>query len=266
MHALRADLPPDIDRIISRCLEKDPERRAQTAKDVRNELELVRRAEGSGASGAPRHGAPDTASAPDVPSVAVLPFANRGRDEDDEYFADGITEDVIAQLCKVRTLKVISRMSVMPFKKRDESLQEIASRLQVANVLEGSVRRLGDRVRIVAQLIDAASGRHLWAETYDRQLTDIFAIQTDVALHIADALKAELSPNERERIRREPTRDVAGLRALPARPASPGPLHGRGHATGASSTSTGRSSATPTSPWPTSGSPWRTRSSARTGR
>jgi serine/threonine-protein kinase len=207
VQTLRPDLPQDVGRIIGRCLEKDPERRLQTAKDVRNELELVRRAVESSASMAARAGAP-VAAVTHVPSVAVLPFANRGRDEEDEYFADGITEDVIAQLCKVRTLKVISHSSVMPFRNREESLPDIASRLQVANVLEGSVRRVGDRVRIVAQLIDAASGRHLWAETFDRQLTDIFAIQSEVALHIAAALKAELSANERERMRREPTRDV----------------------------------------------------------
>jgi len=103
---------------------------------------------------------------------------------------------------------VTSRASVMPFRESQLSVQDIASQLNVATILEGTVRRLGDRVRIVVQLIDAASGRNLWAETYDRQLTDIFAIQTDVALRIADALKAELSSNEQRRIRSEPTRDV----------------------------------------------------------
>lgn len=207
VQAVRRDVPPDLGRIIARCLEKDPERRVQTAKDVRNELELVRRAMESSASPALRGG--DSALPREaLPSVAVLPFANRSHDEEDEYFADGITEDVIAQLCKVRTLKVISRTSVMPFKKSEESLREIASRLGVVSVLEGSVRRVGDRVRIVARLIDAASGQHLWAETYDRQVTDIFLIQTDVALQIASALQAQLSHSERERIRREPTRDM----------------------------------------------------------
>ena len=208
VQALRGDLPPDIGRIIGRCLEKDPDRRLQTAKDVRNELELVRRATESGSTPVTRGSTPAAASAHDVPSIAVLPFANRGRDEEDDYFADGITEDVIAQLCKVRTLKVISRSSVMQFRNREEGLQGIASALQVANILEGSVRRVGDRVRIVAQLIDAGSGQHLWAETYDRRLTDIFEIQSEVALHIAEALKAELSTVERDRMRREPTRDV----------------------------------------------------------
>jgi serine/threonine-protein kinase len=142
------------------------------------------------------------------PSVAVLPFLNLSADPENEFFTDGITEDVIAQLSKIRSLKVISRTSVMPFKKREQSLQEIGAKLGVDTLLEGSVRRAGDRVRIVAQLVDAGTDRHLWAETYDRQLIDIFAIQTDVALQIAAALKAELSLDERSRIRREPTSDM----------------------------------------------------------
>jgi serine/threonine protein kinase/Flp pilus assembly protein TadD len=198
LHALRPDISADLVRIIGRCLEKDRERRIQTLKDVRNELIAARQILESG----------PFSSREEAPSIAVLPFMNRGRDEEDEYFADGITEDVIAQLCKVRSLKVIARTSVMSLKKSGESLQQIAAQLQVAHLLEGSVRRIGDRVRIAAQLINAASGRHLWAETYDRQLTDIFAIQTDVALHIASALKAELSPTTRGRMHREPTHDV----------------------------------------------------------
>ena len=145
---------------------------------------------------------------PRSPSVAVLPFRNLSVNPENEFFADGITEDVIAQLSKIRSLKVISRTSVMQFKNREQSLREIGATLQVATLLEGSVRRAGDRVRIVAQLIDAEADRHLWAETYDRQLTDIFAIQTDVALQIASALEAELSPAERTRIHRKPTSDV----------------------------------------------------------
>ncbi|MBI2614099.1 MAG: protein kinase, partial [Gemmatimonadetes bacterium] len=143
-----------------------------------------------------------------TPSVAVLPFLNLSADPENEYFADGITEDVIAHLAKIRALKVISRTSVMPFKKREQSFGEIGAKLQVTTLLDGSVRRVGDRVRIVAQLIDAETDRHLWAETYDRQLTDIFGIQTDVALHIAAALKAELSLDEQTRIRKGPTSDL----------------------------------------------------------
>ena len=142
------------------------------------------------------------------PSVAVLPFLNLSADPENEYFADGITEDVIAHLSKIRALKVIARSSVMPFKQRTQSLREVGARLEVTTLLDGSVRRAGDRVRIVAQLIDAETERHLWGETYDRQLTDIFGIQTDVALQIAAALKAELSPDEQTRIRKGPTSDL----------------------------------------------------------
>lgn len=145
---------------------------------------------------------------PRARSVAVLPFLNLSADPENEYFADGITEDVIAHLSKIRSLKVISRTSVMQFKHRVQSLREIGARLEAATVLEGSVRRAGDRVRIVAQLIDVGTDQHLWAETYDRQLTDIFAIQTDVALQIAGALEAELSPEERGRLRKKPTGDL----------------------------------------------------------
>ncbi len=150
-----------------------------------------------------------TVAPPKARSIAVLPFLNLSKDPDNEYFADGITEDVIAHLSKVRALTVISRTSVMMFKNREQSLKEIGRRLEVATLLEGSVRRHGDRVRIVAQLIDAGTDRHLWAETYDRQLTDIFTIQTDVALNIAAALKAELSVDEQTRIRKEPTIDLS---------------------------------------------------------
>jgi len=143
-----------------------------------------------------------------APSVAVLPFANLSSDPENEFFADGITEDVIAQLAKVRTMKVISRASVMQFKKRDLPLRQIAEQLDVANLLEGSVRRAGNRVRVVVQLVEASTDRSLWAETYDRQLDDIFAIQSDIALSIADSLRTELSKDEVARIDRGQTDNV----------------------------------------------------------
>jgi serine/threonine-protein kinase len=171
---------------------------------VEHQIEGLRKA-GLEIDGAP--GTPTPVPAPAAAqSVAVLPFANLSPDPNDEFFADGITEDVIAQLSKIRSLKVISRTS--PFKGREQSLREIGAKLNVASLLEGSIRRAGSRVRIVAQLIDADTDRHLWAETYDRELTDIFAIQTDVALQIAGALEAELSPEEAKRIRKAPTDDI----------------------------------------------------------
>ena len=141
-------------------------------------------------------------------SVAVLPFVNLSADPENEFFADGITEDVIAHLAKIRSLKVISRTSVIAFKKRDRSLREIGEKLGAATLLDGSVRRAGNRVRIVAQLIEGSTEEHIWADTYDRDLTDIFAIQTDVALKIANALRAELSKDERARVGRRPTEDL----------------------------------------------------------
>jgi len=145
---------------------------------------------------------------PAASTVAVLPFVHLNPKGENEYFADGITEDVIAHLSKIRALKVISRTSVMPFKQRQRSLKEIGAALGARTILDGSVRQAGDRVRIVAKLIDVETDQHLWAETYDRQLTDIFTIQTDVALRIAAALKAELSRDEESRLRRKPTNDL----------------------------------------------------------
>ena len=138
--------------------------------------------------------------------MAVLPFLDRGGDADD-YFADGVTEDVIAHLSKIRALAVVSRTSVMTFRERRHSLKEMGAALGATTLLDGSVRRSGERVRIVATLVDAATGRQLWADTYDRQLTDTFATQTDVALQIAGALEAELTRDERARAAHPPTRD-----------------------------------------------------------
>jgi serine/threonine-protein kinase len=148
------------------------------------------------------------AARPKSPVVAVLPFLNLSPDPDNEYFVDGITEDVIVNLSKVRTLDVISRASVMPFKTRQQGPREIGARLNAGTLLDGSVRRIGNRVRIVVQLIDAETEQHLWGETYDRELDDIFAIQADVALQIVAALRAELSPEEESRVLKESARDV----------------------------------------------------------
>jgi serine/threonine-protein kinase len=148
------------------------------------------------------------ATDPDRRSIAVLPFLNMSNDPENEYFADGITEDVIAQLSKIRALQVVSRASVMPFKKRDESLRDIASKLRVGHVVDGSVRKAGSRVRIVAQLIEAEPDKPLWSETFDRDLTDIFAIQSEVAVRIANALQASLTSDEQQRIDRRPTENL----------------------------------------------------------
>jgi adenylate cyclase len=142
------------------------------------------------------------------PSIAVLPFVNMSGDPENEYFADGITEDIITALSRIHGLKAISRTSAMRYRGSTKSLREIGSELGVSTILEGSVRRHGDRVRIVAQLADAHTDGHLWADTYDRKLEDIFAIQSEVASHIAQALEMSLSPRERERITGRRTENV----------------------------------------------------------
>ena len=141
-------------------------------------------------------------------SIAVLPFTNLSADPENEYFSDGITEDLVTQLAKIRDLEVVSRTSAMRYKHTDKPLREIGRELGAANLMEGSVRRAGTRVRVSAQLIDATTDRHLWAETYDREMTDVFAIQADIAQRIAAALKAEFSPREKARLEKKPTEDL----------------------------------------------------------
>jgi len=141
-------------------------------------------------------------------SIAVLPFSNLSDSKEDEYFSDGITDDILTNLSKINELKVISRTSSMKYKDVKKSIREIAKELGVSTVLEGSVRRSGNRVRIVSQLIDANNDNHIWSETYDRELKDIFAIQSDVASRIAAALKTELSLKEKGRIERKPTENI----------------------------------------------------------
>ncbi len=191
----RHELSPSLDRVIARCLEKERSARFQSARDLEFVLTTLTPAETL------------QAIRPPVASVAVLPFSNLSADSENEFFADGITEDVIAHLAKIRSLKVISRTSVMVFKKSDRSLREIGEKLGAATVVEGSIRRAGNRVRIVAQLINALTDEHIWADTYDRDLTDLFAIQSEVALNIANALRAQLSSDERARVGRQPTQD-----------------------------------------------------------
>ena len=133
-------------------------------------------------------------------SIAILPFANMSGDPEQEYFSDGITEDIITDLSKIAGLTVIARNSSFTYKGRSVDVRTIGRELGVRSVLEGSIRRAGQRVRITAQLVDAATGGHLWAERYDRDLTDIFEVQDDVTHRIVDALKVTLSPAEKARL------------------------------------------------------------------
>jgi len=141
-------------------------------------------------------------------SIAVLPFVNMSDDKENEYFSDGISEEILNLLVKLPKLRVASRTSSFAFKGKEASIPEVAQKLGVETVLEGSIRRAGDRVRITAQLIEATSDSHLWSETYDREMKDVFAIQDDIAQSIADALEMTLTPKERRSIQNVATADA----------------------------------------------------------
>jgi TolB-like protein/Flp pilus assembly protein TadD len=158
----------------------------------------------------PRRITTDTASLPNdaninSKSIAVLPFDNLSRDPDNAYFAEGVQDEILTRLAKVADLKVIARTSTQKFKSSPENLSEIAKQLGVLNILEGSVQKANDQVRVNVQLINATTDAHLWAEIYDRKLTDIFAVESDIAKTIADALQAKLSGAEKTAIAKKPT-------------------------------------------------------------
>ena len=177
------EAPAALQQIVRRCLAKDPDRRFQTMADVRHALQHL------------TVGHADVAA-----SIAVLPFANLSRDADDEYFSDGLSEEIINALTQVPGLKVIARTSAFAFKGKNEDIRRIAKTLGVTLVLEGSVRRAGGRLRVTAQLVDAADGAHRWSQRYDRELSDIFAVQDDIAAAIAGALKLQLAPASERRM------------------------------------------------------------------
>ena len=138
-------------------------------------------------------------------SIAVLPFENFSDDKENAYFADGIQDDILTNLSKIGDLKVISRTSVMPYRGKEKNVRDIGKALGVSTILEGSVRKAGNRVRVNVQLINAETDQHIWSDVYDRDLTDVFAIQTDLAKKIADELHAKLSPTEKAQMTRKPT-------------------------------------------------------------
>jgi adenylate cyclase len=144
---------------------------------------------------------------PDLPSIAALPFANISGDPEQEYFSDGITEDIITDLSKISNLFVIARNSSFQYKGQHVDVRKVGEELGVRFVLEGSVRKAGNRVRITAQLIEAATGNHLWAERYDRELEDVFAVQDDITAEIVTALDVKLVKGEQARIRRKSLRN-----------------------------------------------------------
>jgi TolB-like protein/class 3 adenylate cyclase/Tfp pilus assembly protein PilF len=144
--------------------------------------------------------------------IAVLPFANISQKSEDDYFADGITEEIISNLAKISGLDVIARTSIIKYKNADLSINQIGNELNVGTILEGSVRKAADKTRITVQLIDVQTQRHLWAETYDRELKDIFAIQSDIAMKVAEGLKVQLLANERSQIEKEGTGNMDAFR------------------------------------------------------
>ena len=181
LSAVLREQPPSLgvsplSRIVTRCLEKDLSRRYQTMGEVRAALEEVSRTQSR-----------------DKPSIAVLPFENLSADKENEYFSDGLAEDIINALTRIPGLKVIARTSAFAFRGKQEDVRRIAEVLGVTTVLEGSVRRAGNRIRVTAQLIKAADGSHLWSERYDREMTDVFAIQDEIAAAITGALHIKLA-------------------------------------------------------------------------
>jgi serine/threonine protein kinase/Tfp pilus assembly protein PilF len=189
---LRPDLPEDLSRIIRRCVEKDPQKRFQTALDVCNELEDLQR-------GAQSRVISDTDRPHRVESVAVLPFVALSGPKE-EYVADGVTEALITDLAKLGGVKVISRTSVMRYKGSDLPLPQIARELGVQAVVEGSIQRSEDRLRVTAQLIEAEGDLHLWAESYERRMRDVLELQSNLARSIAEEVHVVLSPEEKARL------------------------------------------------------------------
>ncbi len=148
-------------------------------------------------------------------SIAVLPFANRSANQADAFFVDGIHDDILTHISRISALKVISRTSVMSYRDTTKNLKTIGEELGVSTVLEGGIQRAGNQIRVNVQLIDAATDEHLWADTYDRRLTanNIFAIQSEIAKTVADALRATLSPEEQDRLATVPTENLAAYEA-----------------------------------------------------
>jgi non-specific serine/threonine protein kinase len=192
---INVQLPNHMGRIIKRCLQKDPNSRYQTARDLLNDLEEIKT---ELAEAEEREGN----------SIAVLPFANMSPDPEQDYFCEGIAEELINGLGRIKHLRVASRTSAFQFKGSDFDIREIGQRLNVNTILEGSVRKSGPQLRITAQLVNVNDGYRLWSERYDRKMEDIFAIQDEIAENIVKALEVTLSPKERRAIHNVATRDV----------------------------------------------------------
>jgi serine/threonine-protein kinase len=192
---IRADLPRHLWRIIRHCLEKDQMRRYQVTLDLLNELDDLRKEIDAGEAVRQQN------------SIAVLPFMDMSAERDQQYFCDGIAEELINALTGVEDLRVVARTSAFSFRGGEQDMREIGSALNVASLLEGSVRKAGKQVRITAQLIDVQSGYHLWSERYDREMEDVFAIQDDIAQRITESLKVKLTEEKAASLCRRYTED-----------------------------------------------------------
>jgi serine/threonine protein kinase/Flp pilus assembly protein TadD len=203
---LNPRLPPAFETILSKALEKDPDLRGQTAAELRADLKRLKRdLESSRQPAGEKTGAVPHAVAAAQKSVAVLYFENQSGAKEDEYFRDGITEDIVTELSKIAQLEIFPRSEMLAFRDKPTTVQQVSQKLGAAYVLEGSIRRAGNRVRITAQLVEASTRRSVWAERYDRLLEDVFAIQEEIARSIAQALRITLTPQEEKTIARKPT-------------------------------------------------------------
>jgi serine/threonine-protein kinase len=208
LRRLRPEVPEALERSVLHLLEKDPTHRPDSIETVLNEL---RNLAGASTTSGFIFGA---AGEPVEASIAVLPFINMSADPEQEYFCDGMTEELIAALTKIEGLRVPARTSCFSFKGSDSDLREVGRKLRVNTVLEGSVRKAGNRLRITTQLVDVAEDRQLWSERYDRELEDVFAIQDEVTLAIVERLKPQLLGEARQRTEQRPSRDVEAYNLL----------------------------------------------------
>jgi TolB-like protein/Tfp pilus assembly protein PilF len=191
----RADIPSELERIVAKCTEKTAVRRYKSADELALELAAVKQS---------------LAARPQKPtsSIAVLPFVNMSADPENEYFCDGIAEDLITALTKIERVRVVARTTAFSFKGKTGDVREIGRTLGVTSVLEGSVRKAGNRLRVSAQLVNVADGYHVWSDRYDRQLEDVFEIQDEISLAIVNALKVKLLGGEREALAKRQTLNV----------------------------------------------------------
>jgi serine/threonine protein kinase len=206
---VQPSLPPELNRIIAQTLEKDRNFRYQSATELKTALLRLRRDLDSGGRLAAGSASGRTAAqAEGTKSVAVLYFENLSGIKEDEYLRDGITEDIITELSKIKGLRTFSRASVLVYRDRQGTAAEIGQQLGASYFLTGSLRRAGNRLRINAQLVDTTTNFPLWSERYDREMKDIFEVQDDIARSIADALRITLSPQEQQALSTRPTEDL----------------------------------------------------------